>query len=318
MAMHASVDDTAPRAIDVRGLRKTFGELIAVDSLDLTVPPGEIFGLVGPDGAGKTTTMRMLCGILDPDAGEAQVAGADVRRQPEAVKRRIGYMSQRFSLYGDLTVAENLRFYAKIYHVPEAERRRREEELLAFSRLAPFRARQAQYLSGGMKQKLALACTLIHTPTVLFLDEPTTGVDPVSRREFWKILYALLKDGVTVFVSTPYMDEAERCHRVALMDRGRLLRCDTPAALKRQMQGELLEIMAEPQREAKALLSAHPQVRGVQVFGDRLHVWVDRAGINEGALRAALQQRDVIVSHVRRVIPSLEDVFISMVAGGRR
>ncbi|OPZ86698.1 MAG: putative ABC transporter ATP-binding protein YbhF [bacterium ADurb.Bin429] len=317
MTRHAS-DDTALRAIAVQGLRKTFGELVAVDGLDLTVQSGEIFGLVGPDGAGKTTTMRMLCGILDPDAGEAQVAGADVRRQPEAVKRRIGYMSQRFSLYGDLTVAENLRFYAKIYHVPEAERRRREEELLAFSRLAPFRTRQAQYLSGGMKQKLALACTLIHTPTVLFLDEPTTGVDPVSRREFWKILYALLKDGVTVFVSTPYMDEAERCHRVALMDRGHLLHCDTPAMLKQQMQGELLEIVAQPQREARGVIAAHPQVRGVQVFGDRLHVWMDHTDENETALLTAVRQQGITVAHVRRVVPSLEDVFISMVAGGQR
>ena len=317
--MKAQTPEPAPSwAIHARGLRKTFRELVAVDHLDLAVQTGEIFGLVGPDGAGKTTTMRMLCAILDPDAGEANVAGYDVRQHPEAVKRRIGYMSQRFSLYGDLTVAENLRFFAKIYHVPETERLQREEELLAFSRLTPFRARQAQYLSGGMRQKLALACTLIHKPTVLFLDEPTTGVDPVSRRDFWKILYALLNDGVTVFVSTPYMDEAERCHRVALMDHGRLLHSDTPEVLKGQMHGDLLELVAEPQREAKAILSTLPQVRGVQVFGDRLHVWVDHADVDEPMLQAALQQQHVTITQIHRATPSLEDVFISMLAGDRQ
>ena len=305
-------------AIRAQGLRKQFGGLAAVDGIALQVEAGEIFGLVGPDGAGKTTTMRMLCGILDATGGQAEVAGCDVSRHPEEVKRRIGYMSQRFSLYGDLTVAENLLFFANIHHVPRAERVRREQELLEFSRLTPFRTRLAQNLSGGMKQKLALACTLIHTPTVLFLDEPTTGVDPVSRRDFWRILYSLLKEGVTVFVSTPYMDEAERCNRVALMDRGRILLCDTPVALKQRMRGDLLEITADPQRQAKDALAALPEVLGVQVFGDRLHVWVADASRDEPKLQAALSGKGIRVAASRRAVPGLEDVFVSLLAEPRQ
>jgi len=303
-------------AIRTDGLRKTFGETVAVDGIDLRVREGEIFGLLGPDGAGKTTTMRMLAGILDPTAGQAEVGGFDVLRQPEAMKCHIGYMPQRFSLYGDLTVAENLKFFANIYHVPRAERIQRERELLEFSRLEPFRTRLAQHLSGGMKQKLALACTLIHTPSVLFLDEPTTGVDPVSRREFWKILYSLLKQGVTLFVSTPYMDEAERCNRVALMDRGKIMHCDTPDGLKGRMRGDLLEIVATPLRAAKDLLAQQVEVLGVQVFGDRLHVWVADANRDEPALLAALAEQQITVTHCRRTEPRLEDVFMSLVTGG--
>jgi ABC-2 type transport system ATP-binding protein len=305
-------------AIMTRGLRKTFGDLVAVDNLDLAVEKGEIFGLVGPDGAGKTTTMRMLCGILAATAGEAQVAGYDVLRQPEQVKRRIGYMPQRFSLYGDLTVAENLAFFANIYHVPRPQRIEREKELLEFSRLAPFRRRLAQNLSGGMRQKLALACTLMHTPEALLLDEPTTGVDPVSRREFWRILYSLLKQGVTIFVSTPYMDEAEHCNRVALIARGRILLCDTPDALKERMRGDLLEITAEPQGQARQALSQIPEVLGVQVFGDRLHVWVSDASRDEQAILSALAERQIEAKSSRRMAPGLEDVFVSVLTGGEQ
>jgi len=306
----------ADLALHATGLRKEFKGLVAVDGLDLQVRRGEIFGLVGPDGAGKTTTMRMLCGVLDPTGGAASVAGYDVLRDPENVKRRIGYMPQRFSLYGDLTVAENLLFFARIYQVPRAERLRREQKLLGFSRLGPFRDRLAQDLSGGMKQKLALACTLIHTPEVLFLDEPTTGVDPVSRRDFWRILYGLLREGVTLFISTPYMDEAERCNRVALMEGGRLLLTDTPGGLKGRMRGELAEIIATPQRQAKEALQALPQTLGVQVFGDRLHVWVAEAERDLPTLRRALEDKGIEVISARRIEPNLEDVFVSVVTGG--
>jgi ABC-2 type transport system ATP-binding protein len=301
-------------AIAARGLRKSFGATAAVDGLDLEVASGEIFGLVGPDGAGKTTAIRLLCGILDADAGEAAVAGFDVLREPEEVKRRIGYQSQRFSLYGDLTVAENLRFFASLHRVAGTERRRREDELLEFSRLAPYRDRLAQDLSGGMKQKLALACTLIHTPAVLFLDEPTTGVDPVSRRDFWKILYDLLRGGVTILVSTPYLDEAERCGRVALVDRGRVRLCDTPEGLRARMEGRLLELTATPQRRAREALATLPGVAGIQVFGDRLHLWLRDGGPDEAAVCAHLAASGIAACGVRAIAPGLEDVFVSLLA----
>jgi ABC-2 type transport system ATP-binding protein len=213
-------------------LTRRFGELTALDRLNLEVARGEIFGLVGPDGAGTTTTVRLLCGLLDASEGEAWVAGHNVARELEAVKDRMGYMAQRFGLYGDLTVSENMSFYADLYGIGSAERERLTGQLLRMTRMEPFRERQAGKLSGGMKQKLALMCTLLHRPEVLFLDEPTNGVDPVSRRDFWAILYQLVKDGLTVFVTTAYLDEAERANRVGLMHRGRLIRCDSPAALR--------------------------------------------------------------------------------------
>jgi len=305
--------DPAP-AIETEALRKVFDGLVAVDSITLRVERGEIFGLVGPDGAGKTTFIRLLCGALEPTAGSANVAGFDVLRRPEEVRRRIGYVSQAFSLYGDLTVAENLAFFADIYRVPKSERAPREEELLEFSRLGPFRKRLAQNLSGGMKQKLGLACALMHTPEILLLDEPTTGVDPVSRRDFWRILYSLLGRGVTILVSTPYMDEAERCSRVALIDAGRILLCDTPDALKQRMSGDLLEIVAQPQDAARTVLASTPQVMGVQVFGDRLHVSVRDAASDEPALMQALAQAGVNVTSSRRAVPGLEDVFVSLLS----
>lgn len=301
-------------AVWATGLRKEFGEVVALDSLDLAVERGEVFGLLGPDGAGKTTTMRVLVGIMEPTAGEARVAGFDVRTRPEEVKRRIGYMSQRFSLYGDLTVAENLAFFADIYQVPKRERARREQQLLEFSRLTPFKRRLAQDLSGGMKQKLALACTLMHTPEILFLDEPTTGVDPVSRRDFWKILYSLIGQGMTLIVTTPYMDEAERCNRVALIDKGRIIECDTPDDLKGRMRGELLEVICAPQRGAKEALSALPVVHSVQVFGERLHVWVENAERDQPLLETRLEHSNVKIDLIRRAAATLEDVFVSVLA----
>jgi ABC-2 type transport system ATP-binding protein len=218
--------------IRTRGLTRRFSGLTAVDRLDLEVAPGEIFGLVGPDGAGKTTTLRLLCGLMDPSEGEASVAGHDVARQSREVKERIGYMAQRFGLYADLTVEENMIFYADLFGIAAADRAGLMPGLLRMTRMEPFRARQAGRLSGGMKQKLALMCTLLHRPRILFLDEPTNGVDPVSRRDFWAILYQLMKDGITIFMTTAYLDEAERANRVGLMHRGRLICCDTPEALK--------------------------------------------------------------------------------------
>ncbi len=303
-------------AIDARELRKQFGALTAVDGLSLAVTTGEIFGLVGPDGAGKTTAMRLLTGMLVPDGGEARVAGYDVIRQTEQMKAHIGYMPQRFSVYADLTVSENLYFYAGIYHVPRDVRLARERELLAFSRLEPFVKRLAGDLSGGMRQKLMLACTLMHTPGVLFLDEPTAGVDPVSRRDFWLILYDLLRQGVTILVSTPYMDEAERCNRVALIDRGQVIVTDTPEALRARMQGDLLSLRATPQRKAQIILTALSGVKAVNIFGDRLHVWVTDAERDGPIIRQALTTQGIAVSEVQQQQPGLEDVFISLLGGG--
>jgi len=218
--------------IEIRDLTRRFGGITAVDHLNLSVSAGEIFGLVGPDGAGKTTTLRILCGLMNPTEGSARVAGHDVEKDPRAVKDQIGYMAQRFGLYGDLTVEENMFFYADLFGIVGAERRELTGQLLHMTRMEPFRGRQAGRLSGGMKQKLALMCTLLHKPQILFLDEPTNGVDPVSRRDFWAILYQLLKEGITVFMTTAYLDEAERCNRVGLMNHGKLIRCDTPERLR--------------------------------------------------------------------------------------
>ena len=227
--------------IETRDLTRAFGALTAVDRLNLSVAKGEIFGLVGPDGAGKTTTLRLLCGLIDPTSGSARVAGHDPAREPQAVKDRIGYMAQRFGLYLDLTVEENMAFYADLFGILGRERARLSTRLLRMTRMEPFRERQAGKLSGGMKQKLALMCTLLHKPEILFLDEPTNGVDPVSRRDFWAILYELLKDGITIFMTTAYLDEAERCNRVGLIHKGRLIRCSTPEVMKREAAATNLE-----------------------------------------------------------------------------
>jgi ABC-2 type transport system ATP-binding protein len=305
---------TAKPAIQTDNLTKVFGDNRAVDSLTISVAEGEIFGLVGPDGAGKTTTMRMLSGILDPTEGEAWVAGLNVRTKAEAVKERIGYMSQRFGLYPDLTVLENLHFYAELYGVPRRGLQEQVVRLLAFSGLTPFQRRRAANLSGGMKQKLGLACALIHTPRVLFLDEPTNGVDPVSRRDFWRILYQLLKEKVTIFVSTAYLDEAERCSRVGLMHKGALLACDTPSGVKRLLRGTLLEVRCgECRISAEALKRA---VGGsVAIFGDRLHVVVEDEAKGRAKVEAALRGAGAGEVEIRVAEPSLEDVFMAAVGG---
>ncbi len=307
-------DPLAHHAISARGLGRRFRDLWAVRDLNIDVRRGEIFGLVGPDGAGKTTTMRLLSGILAPTEGDATVAGHSIRTDEEAIKARIGYMSQRFGLYGDLSVEENLRFYADLYEVSRKEREPAEERLLGFSNLTPYRKRLARDLSGGMKQKLGLACALIHRPEVLFLDEPTNGVDPVSRRDFWRILYGMLKEGVTIFVSTAYLDEAERCTRVGMMDQGRLVLCDTPGNLKAGVGGILIELeVADPRAAADALAGVFGASR-VSIFGRKLHVLApgeDAIALAEQALGRA---GATVIAH-RRIAPSLEDVFINRAAG---
>ncbi|TFG57949.1 MAG: ABC transporter ATP-binding protein [Candidatus Aminicenantes bacterium] len=297
-------------AVETRGLGKRFESIEAVRSLDLAVREGELFGLVGPDGSGKTTTVRMLCGILSPTSGSASVLGFDLEREAGEIKSRIGYLSQKFSLYGDLTIDENIEFFAEIHLVQDFRKRR--EELLEFTRLTPFRGRLAERLSGGMRQKLALACTLIHTPRLIFLDEPTTGVDPVSRRDFWKILSSLLRSGITIVMTTPYMDEAERCSRVGLLAGGRLLAADTPRNIKLLMRGTVVEIVCPEIRRAFSILRRLPGVREVQLFGDRLNAVVDEPEIGIPLIEAALLREAIPVLQKRLRPPSLENVFISV------
>ena len=303
--------DTLP-AIEARGLTKRFGELTAVDALTLSVARGEIFGLVGPDGAGKTTTMRLLTGVMQATAGSALVLGLDVTKDPEPVRSRIGYVPQSSSLYTDLSVRENLAFHADLFGVPRAERDRRMAELLAFSRLEPFAKRLARNLSGGMRQKLALCAALIHRPEVLFLDEPTIGVDPVSRRDFWLLIYQLLQQGLTLLVSTPYLDEAERCHRVGMMDHGRLIACEDPAGLRRLLPGTLLELRGPAPEVAAPLLSGLREVREAQVFGDALHLLVADAERDLPRIRGTLDARGFPEVHLRPILPSLEDIFVTL------
>jgi ABC-2 type transport system ATP-binding protein len=300
-------------AIEVRSVSKTFGDHTAVDALSLQVRKGEMYALVGPDGSGKTTTIRMLCGILPPDKGDLFVCGYDVQKQPGEVKKRIGYLSQKFSLYGDLSIDENIEFFAEIHGVRDYRQRR--EELLEFTRLTPFRSRFAENLSGGMKQKLALACTLIHTPEVIFLDEPTAGVDPVSRRDFWKILSNLLKSGITIFMTTPYLDEAERCTHVAMMNFGKVLIADSPQNLKKVMKGTIIELVCTEIRRASTLLKGTPPVREIQAFGDRLNILVDDEEKDVRKIVSLLKKNNIEVMDRRVVTPSLENVFISLLSG---
>jgi ABC-2 type transport system ATP-binding protein len=302
-------------AVETRGLARRFEAVEAIRSLDLEVREGEMYGLVGPDGAGKTTAIRMLCGILSPTAGEASVLGYDLRREAGEIKKRIGYLSQRFSLYGDLTVDENIEFFAEIHLVRDFRKRR--DELLEFTRLAPFRDRLAERLSGGMRQKLALACTLIHTPRLILLDEPTTGVDPVSRRDFWTILSSLLRSGITIIMATPYMDEAERCSRVGLLADGKLLAADTPANIKLLMRGTIVEIVTPDIRRAYAVLKKFGGVREVQLFGDRLNVIVDDPEREIPAIEAALGREGMPILQKRSLPPTLENVFISVTETSR-
>ena len=299
-------------AISFVNVAKRYGATEALASLSLDVREGEMFGLIGPDGAGKTTAIRLMCGLLHADAGELRVLGLDPVKDHRHITERVGYLSQRFSLYGDLTIDENIAFFAEVHGVRDFQRRR--DQLLSMTQLTAFRRRLADRLSGGMKQKLALACTLVHEPKLILLDEPTTGVDPVSRREFWKLLAEFLEQGITILVSTPYLDEAERCHRVALLHEGRLLALDTPDRLRRRLPGQVVETIVSDQPRALATLTSHPAVADVHVFGERMHVRVrpDVEGDAADLVRVALAGIDV---RVARVVPaSLEDVFISQLS----
>jgi drug efflux transport system ATP-binding protein len=299
-------------AVSLSGLGRSFGPLVAVDGLTFDVSPGELFGIVGPDGAGKTTTLRMLAGVLRPSAGTVRVAGVDVGSDPEAVKPKIAYMAQRFGLYEDLTVAENLGFYADLYSVPRSERPDRLKRLYEFSRLGEFEDRLAGKLSGGMKQKLALSCSLVHQPEVLLLDEPTFGVDPISRRELWLILHEMVAEGVTVVVSTSYLDEAERCDRVVLLNEGRTLALDQPETLQASLEGSMIAFRASRPRAARDALRASGSVTTATLFGDTVHALVPR-GSDGDAVLGILREAGIDVTGVEPVEPSLEDVFIHLV-----
>jgi len=293
-------------------LSKKFGQREVVKDLTFNVKRGELFGLVGPDGAGKTTTIRMLAGILEPTEGNAWIEGLSVRDQPEGIKEHIAYMPQRFGLYQDLTVMENLIFYADLFRVPKKERAPRINQLLGFSRLTPFITRPAGALSGGMKQKLGLACALIHSPQLLLLDEPTNGVDPVSRRDFWKILYELLRQGISILVSTAYLDEAERTGRVALLHQGRIIRLGSPEELKHLVKGFMVEIVSEDVREVRKMVAVMDGVVDVNVFGDALHVRF-RSSYDAQRAQEALRAKGADVASMKSISPAIEDVFLSLI-----
>jgi len=302
--------------IQVDGLIKRFADFTAVDRLSFTVNRGEIFGLVGPDGAGKTATMRMLAGVMRPDGGAIIIDGVNAVADPEETKQHVSYMPQRFGLYEDLTVDENIRFYADLFEVPQALRRERANRLLAASGMTHFGGFRAGQLSGGMKQKLGVICALVHTPKILLLDEPTTGVDPVSRRDFWRILYGLREDGVTIVICTAYLDEAERCNRLTLMHSGRALYCDTPAALKKHMPGTLIAVSSAEGRAVRRAITAMPGVSQVLLVGDGVHAVVDDADARIPQLREALRLAGISISDVAVAAPSIEDVFVALLETG--
>lgn len=304
---------SASSMVHAGNLTRRFDKVTAVDGMNLEIKKGEIFGLVGPDGAGKTTTLRLFCGLLNPTEGRVEVAGYDVGSDLYAVKDRIGYMAQRFGLYADLTVEENMDFYADLFGLESGQRNGLKNDLLEMTRMGPFRQRQAGKLSGGMKQKLALMCTLLHKPQILFLDEPTNGVDPVSRRDFWAILYQLVKDGMTVCITTAYLDEAERCNRVGLMHRGRIIRCAPPEELRTGIEEPCYRLTAGDLRAALQCLRDMPGIVSAEPAGAALHLFLSPAQTSEAALRDALEKGGLGPVTLKRIAPSLEDVFIALI-----
>jgi len=310
------VASSVQSAIVAESLTKSFPGVRAVDRLSFDVQPGEIFGLVGPDGAGKTTTLRMLAGIMAPDEGSATMAGADVVHDPEAAKHHLSYMPQRFGLYEDLTVDENIAFYADLFGVSKTERDRRAAQLLQAAGMGEFPKRLAGKLSGGMKQKLGLVCALIHRPKIILLDEPTTGVDPVSRRDFWRILYELIAEGVAILTSTAYLDEAERCHRVALLHQGKLLFCDTPDNLKAKLGKDVLSVVSSDPRRLRDELEHAEGISSLVLTGDGVHVVVDDANRRQPEFEAALRKAQVVFDSIHQVSPTIEDLFVDAVSSG--
>ncbi len=304
---------SATAIIETHDLTRTFKTVWAVEALNLSIQPGALFGLVGPDGAGKTTTLRLLAGLLDISSGSATIAGFDLRRQPEAIKPHVGYMAQQFSMYAELSVLENLQFFAEIFDVSPADLKTRTERLLSFAGLTEFKDRRAAHLSGGMQKKLALACTLIHQPEILLLDEPTTGVDPISRREFWDILTELYIGGTTIVVSTPYMDEADRCSQVGLMYAGRMVICDSPQQIRSQLEGDIIELQPENWQSAKEIAASLPGVREVQTYGESLHLLVDSGEKRLPQIRKALKERRLGYHNIRIAPPRMEEAFISLI-----
>jgi ABC-2 type transport system ATP-binding protein len=308
--------DSAANSVVMEGLGKRFGEFVAVDSLTLNVRKGEVFGFLGPNGAGKSTTIRMLCGLLKPNAGRAVVAGHDVSREPEAVRQNIGYMSQKFSLYNDLTVIENLRLFAGLYSVPKNDAKQRIEWAIAMADLKGHEHTLTRTLPGGWKQRLALGSAVLHRPPILFLDEPTSGVDPISRRKFWDLIHQLSEEGVTVFVTTHYMEEAEYCNRLALIFRGRMVALGTPTELKQNsMQGELLLVECDPLGMAVEAVRGLTNVLDSAVFGDALHLVVRNARDEVPHIRQFLADRDISVRRIEPIRPTLEDVFVALTTG---
>ena len=299
--------------IETFALRKSFGDILAVDNLDVQVKTGTIFGLIGPDGAGKTTTMRMLTSLISPDSGTGKIGGNDIIEMAEKIKLDIGYMPQKFSLYEDLTVLENLIFYADIYQVPKKEREEKIEYLLKFSNLTDHTYKLAGQLSGGMKQKLALSCNLIHTPKYLFLDEPTIGVDPVARRELWKILFELRDEGATIFVSTPYMDEAERCDEVGLMNKGRIVKKNTPQKVVEEFEKHIIEVHSKENYKAKEFCSRLDYIEDVYLLGEELHIVVDDYETKKEEIIKDFKENNIDLISIERVNPSFEDVFVYIV-----